>query len=602
MAIILNWSNPNSISIIEDEIRLYRATSAFDENNLPAVLAVLPAGATRYVDQSAIDGQLYFYRVAIVKSGSLILSDFHQVRAPSDGKAVSGTPFEFADCPKYFIQDFSKTPLFDSGHADSIRGNNHSTRKLLAAMVVIDEKLDVLDTEYVTITSDDLVAVGEEWLSGLIAGDQITWESLLKIMLVPSKSDVAATCNRILGEHIRNKYKIGKNNDQAFGYFMTQAGLRSGCVDMLAFSNSLGFPSASHDFNSAGSKTLFTARSMATVIGYVYARYPRLVEILKSTSISVEVKRGENTINLSFPTIPLNQHGGSGGYEIGKTGDAGELGHEMFVFSAPSGDKICGVALDNPSRISRWANVSSFMLSLPNLKPEYRSAEIATDPNSSSLTFRVQGDSLTDISPNRKTVAAVGNASIQDSLFFKDKAIHLPSASGVLIGDGAEIGLSDFTLEVYFRKTDGLNINSTAELIGQWTRVANGRSWAIQLLSGNEICFWYSLDGSDSYSIATNIPSSMLIKKMPIHITVQRKSGVLALFINGVMMVSENVNLNFYSTLSNILVGCRATTIGGTTYENHLSGVELHEASMKIGIAEYDMSGFTPIYRWCRWD
>lgn len=601
MAIILNWCNPNAISIMEDEIRLYRHTSAFNEGNLPPVLVTLPSGTNRYTDSSATDGTLYFYRVGLVKKGNLFLSELHQVRAPFDGTAVTGSRFEYVDCPKYFLQDFGKIPLLDSGHADSIRGDNFSTRKILAAMVIVDEKQAVLDTEYVTITSEDINSTGGEWLTGFQVGDQVTWRDLLKLLLVPSKSDIAATCNRILGEYLRNKYKVGANNDQSFGYFMTQAGLRSGCIDIMAFSNSPTYPTNSHDVSVTPHQTLFSARTMATLIGYVYGRYPILVDILKSTAISVAVKRGDQSVNLSFLSMTKNQHG-SGGYEIGKTGDSGELGHEMFVFTTPSGHKVCGVALENPSRDSRWVNVSSMMLSLPNLHPEYRSLETATDPNESSLAFRVQGDAFTDVSPNKKNVTAISTAKTQESIYFKDRAIYLDGQSGFLVDGVTNIGLKDFTLEVYFRKIDGIVISSAAEVVGQWTAVDNGRSWGLQLDAPSKIIFWMSQDGKTLDSLETNIPTPMLTKKMPIHIVVQRKSGELAIFVNGVLMIARGSVINIYPTLSNILVGCRSTTIGGKEYINFLPGVEIHEVSMKLGVAEYDMKGFTPTYRWRRWD
>jgi hypothetical protein len=70
----LTWTDPNSGAAQEDEIRIYRATSAFDATTLPAVLATLPADTLTYDDTTAVDGLSYWYAVAAEKDGALAIS------------------------------------------------------------------------------------------------------------------------------------------------------------------------------------------------------------------------------------------------------------------------------------------------------------------------------------------------------------------------------------------------------------------------------------------------------------------------------------------------------------------------------------------------
>ncbi|MDY7117118.1 LamG domain-containing protein [Halomonas sp. SSL-5] len=66
MKAILKWLKVNPV---EDEVRVYRDTQPFDENNLPAILATLTAGTTEYEDATVVDKTRYHYRVATVIRG-----------------------------------------------------------------------------------------------------------------------------------------------------------------------------------------------------------------------------------------------------------------------------------------------------------------------------------------------------------------------------------------------------------------------------------------------------------------------------------------------------------------------------------------------------
>lgn len=98
----LTWTDPNSGALQEDEIRIYRATSAFDATTLPAVLATLSTDTLTYDDTTASDGTTYYYAVAMEKDGALALSFTGAVVIPAVGLVYTVTP----DRPVSDLTDF----------------------------------------------------------------------------------------------------------------------------------------------------------------------------------------------------------------------------------------------------------------------------------------------------------------------------------------------------------------------------------------------------------------------------------------------------------------------------------------------------------------
>lgn len=67
MAVNLAWDYRASGA---DEQRVYRSTSSFDGDSLPAALATIDPDATSYSDTTVAAGTEYFYRIGAVMTGT----------------------------------------------------------------------------------------------------------------------------------------------------------------------------------------------------------------------------------------------------------------------------------------------------------------------------------------------------------------------------------------------------------------------------------------------------------------------------------------------------------------------------------------------------
>ncbi|MDW7746596.1 LamG domain-containing protein [Halomonas sp.] len=99
MQITVRWVDMNYGEV---EQRVYRSTSPLDPQNLPAALGVVGPGVEKYMDDTAVEGETYYYRVeSVAPDNTTYLSDEFQITAdlayPVDvvcyftGDAVSGS-------------------------------------------------------------------------------------------------------------------------------------------------------------------------------------------------------------------------------------------------------------------------------------------------------------------------------------------------------------------------------------------------------------------------------------------------------------------------------------------------------------------------------
>lgn len=78
MSIRLTWKNTNSVQVT---VRIYRGDTELDRANLPTPLATLIAGETQYVDQTAVQGNTYFYVFETIGAKDRVVSRNYQLQA-----------------------------------------------------------------------------------------------------------------------------------------------------------------------------------------------------------------------------------------------------------------------------------------------------------------------------------------------------------------------------------------------------------------------------------------------------------------------------------------------------------------------------------------
>lgn len=78
MSIRLTWKNTNSVQVT---VRIYRGDTELDRANLPTPIATLIAGETQYIDQTAIQGNTYFYVFETIGAKDRVVSRNYQLQA-----------------------------------------------------------------------------------------------------------------------------------------------------------------------------------------------------------------------------------------------------------------------------------------------------------------------------------------------------------------------------------------------------------------------------------------------------------------------------------------------------------------------------------------
>jgi len=220
------------------------------------------------------------------------------------------------------------------------------------------------------------------------------------------------------------------------------------------------------------------------------------------------------------------------------------------------------------------------------------------DANFGNVSLLLHGDGLngsstfTDSSAASKTMAVSGAAQVRTaqsrsgggSMYFNGSGSYLSTAADASL----DVGLGDFTVETWYyvgSATDDqaiLTINKPAVSTG--VDVSMGIQHFGELLLGKVRAFIYS--GANQYSVDS---SGALTANTWYHIAFVRSSGVLSLYLNGVLQSSVNGNFapNTPTTGGSLFVG---------RYSNsdprYLNGY-LDDLRFSKGVARYT-ANFTP--------
>lgn len=83
MSITFTWNNPNTSEYTPEYTCIYRSDEQFDTDNLPPIFETLPGASTSYIDDTATDGETYYYRVSFKLGVREEFSRLIEIKAPT---------------------------------------------------------------------------------------------------------------------------------------------------------------------------------------------------------------------------------------------------------------------------------------------------------------------------------------------------------------------------------------------------------------------------------------------------------------------------------------------------------------------------------------
>lgn len=206
------------------------------------------------------------------------------------------------------------------------------------------------------------------------------------------------------------------------------------------------------------------------------------------------------------------------------------------------------------------------------------------DPHYNSVSLLLHCDgadgstTFVDKSPSPKTVAAYGNAKVSStqsrwgaSAYFDGSGDYLLAAP---VGSSFAFGTGDFTVECW------VNTSTTAEKIFVGCYNSSITSWQLNIYQGK--LYWYSIGNHLAGSLPINDGAWH-------HIAATRSSGVLRLFVDGVLDKSISLPSNYANQLLALEVGAQVNA-RNSAYD--LVGY-IDEIRITKGVARYT-ANFTP--------
>ncbi len=220
------------------------------------------------------------------------------------------------------------------------------------------------------------------------------------------------------------------------------------------------------------------------------------------------------------------------------------------------------------------------------------------DPSMNAVSLLLHGDGangsnlFTDSSLAPKTITVAGSAGISTaqsrfggaSMYFNGSGSYLSTPANASF----DVGLGDFTVETWYYVGSATTDQSIFTVSNPAVAVGADMAMGIQhfgaLLSGKVRAFIYS--GANQYSVDS---SSALTANTWYHLAFVRKSGVLALYLNGVLQSSFNGNFAPNTPLSGWVLSIGRLPNSSPRYLNGY----LDDLRFTKGVARY-AANFTP--------
>lgn len=208
-----------------------------------------------------------------------------------------------------------------------------SLTKLMTALVIfdLDETYDF--SQLVPITKEAVLQEGGSKYGDLRAGEELSVESLLYIMLIESSNDAAFALSELIGQ----EGFVGLMN-----FYANKLGLET-----TKFVNSTGLEPDSPQ----GPRNLSSAQDLAELSKYILKNYPQIFEI--TSNLFYEVLKPDGSLHHLIPENTNELLGEVPEIIGGKTGWSPEAGGcLLLVLENPKGGYFINIVLGAPDRFA----------------------------------------------------------------------------------------------------------------------------------------------------------------------------------------------------------------------------------------------------------
>lgn len=444
-----------------------------------------------------------------------------------------------------------------------------SLAKIVTALLIVENKSGVLDSETVEVIAGDDLSDNNSELPHQ-TGDVLTWRELLYCIMLKSAGDSSQAAARIIGNELAGESDV--TNASGRDRFVEEMNARVLESDILARSTT--FTNA-YVMNSDSNPT--TAADMARIAAVAFSDAD-LRSVSGTASHSVTIT-GANARSVAITHTSDLVEDGDEGVVAGKTGGwtDGGLGISSFssahMFVSDDGHDIAVVQLEAVNDARRTEDARGLMTQLELSWGDDIGVRIKDSQVSLLLQFDEATDgasTFTDLSDNGFTVTANGNAQVDtgDSVF-GDGCLLLDG-----VGDYLEVapntvfdaGSGDFTVECWIKGSDpGSNF---VAWVSKWDTTGNERQWSLQWDHNNDrVVFFCSTDGSDFPSGTRDVSPASLFDGNWHHLVGVVHGDDIRVFLDGAQGTTVGTAASLYAnTTTDLLVGARRSGGTGTQF------------------------------------
>lgn len=518
------------------------------------------------------------------------------------GNAGPGAIAPIAAATYVHVRDITNGWNLYEKAADTVTAANDiaSLAKLATALIIMDRKSGVLDSETLTVITADLPGAGNT-LAGLQNNDVLTWRELLYGLLVPSGNDAALAAGRVIGTEIY--VAAGSTGTTGVARFVEEMNILAGTLGLS--NTTFSSPSGVN-----GGNTYSTARDVSTLAENAFG--DATLRGIAATASHTMTITGANarTYAISHTSAmingPFNNPAGIADANVtaAKTGSipANPSYCHCARWTAPDGQVLIVTVIASPTSYGRYLDTRGMLYSILQDFPYlWESSPVGTDAQFSNVKILAGGESgFIDESPVGRTLTAAGgvtrstaNAIVGDYSFETDGVDGRIEAA-----DAADLtpGSSNFALEFFFRGSGSLPGGSFAALAGKYSRTGNQREYAlIYATAGNNFEIFASSNGTTFTGVTNGFNASadepIFFNGAPRHFMLRRNGAEIALYIDG---EKQPTTINFSTTAifngtAKFMVGARGN---GASYEDATEGT-FDEIRLTVGNARQTAAMFT---------